>query len=82
MCSQGFWGPLPHHVTCLLWLNPVASVWLCLLVCAVTPVCPSMPHLEYEQPTQGDLASICLWMQSRMDGWDLTPVGWLSSLVQ
>lgn len=28
--------------------------WPCLLVCAVNPLCPSMPHPEYGQPAQWD----------------------------
>lgn len=47
--------------------------WPCLLACAVNPLCPSMPQLEYGQPTQWDWPASA--PDTEQDGWDLTPVG-------
>lgn len=78
--QQGLLGapPSPRDLPALVGPCGFCLPWLCPLVCAVTPLCPSMPHPEYGQPTQWD------WPASALDtaGWMGPDPSGLSSLEQ
>lgn len=65
--------PSPCDLSALVGPCGFCLSWLYLLVYAVNPLCPSMPHLEYGQPTQWDWPVSAL--DPEQDICDLTAVG-------